>query len=300
MIEWLTSINYTAQQHQFLDMRQAGTGQWLIQSGQFKMWFQSSKQTLFCQGDPGVGKTLLTSIVVEHLQTIYRKTSSSQTHSAGDGQIGIAYIYSDFKNRDLQKPISIISSLIAQLLQHQAASLPREVEELYRVHKSIPPSSISGTSIKEFSQALIQVISSIYRQVFIVIDAIDECQKAKDFLSEMFRVCDDTGANLFVTSRPEQVILDQFKGLPTLKVQATDEDLKSYITGRMSELEILSDETGELSQRFKMDLRAKIQTKVTEAANGMWVVIIRDEAGLANSRLDFFSHGSIWMLWPTG
>ena len=57
ILDWLTPIDYAPQQSDFISRRQAGTGEWLLGSEQFKTWVETEKQTLFCPGIPGAGKT---------------------------------------------------------------------------------------------------------------------------------------------------------------------------------------------------------------------------------------------------
>jgi DNA replication protein DnaC len=87
ILDWINPISYTPQQHDFITRRQEGTGQWLLDSAEFQAWLETDKQTLFCPGIPGAGKTILTSIIVEELTTRF---STDQT-------IGIAYIYCNFR-----------------------------------------------------------------------------------------------------------------------------------------------------------------------------------------------------------
>src|SRR5947207_1123004 len=67
ILNWVTLIDYAPQQSDFISRRQAGTGQWLLDSAEFQTWLNTDKQTLFCSGIPGSGKRILTSIVVEEL-----------------------------------------------------------------------------------------------------------------------------------------------------------------------------------------------------------------------------------------
>src|SRR3569833_2546138 len=69
ILGWLTPVDYTPQQHDFISKRQTGTGQWLLDSAEYQTWRQTAKSTLFCPGIPGAVKTILTSIVVEFLTT---------------------------------------------------------------------------------------------------------------------------------------------------------------------------------------------------------------------------------------
>lgn len=67
ILNWLADSNYSSQHNDYLSRRQQGTGQWLLDSGEYQDWLSTDKQTLFCPGIPGAGKTILTAIVVENL-----------------------------------------------------------------------------------------------------------------------------------------------------------------------------------------------------------------------------------------
>jgi DNA replication protein DnaC len=83
ILNWLTPINFVSQQNDFISRQQEGTGQWLLDSAEFQTWINTNKQTLFCPGIPGAGKTILTSIVIQEITTRFRN----------DKSIGIAYLY---------------------------------------------------------------------------------------------------------------------------------------------------------------------------------------------------------------
>jgi Cdc6-like AAA superfamily ATPase len=98
VLDWLTPVDYATQQSDFISRRQEGTGQWLLDSDQFRNWVDQSNQTLFCPGIPGAGKTMMTSTVVEHLQTRFRNDSS----------VGIAYIYIAISDASMSRSPQIL------------------------------------------------------------------------------------------------------------------------------------------------------------------------------------------------
>jgi DNA replication protein DnaC len=120
ILDWLTPIDYTSQQNDFISRRQAGTGQWLLDSPEYQEWLQTGKQSLFCPGIPGAGKTILTSIIVENL-----------VHH--NPNIGIAYLYCNFRRHDEQKAEDLLASLLKQLAQTRP-HLPESVKSLYDAH----------------------------------------------------------------------------------------------------------------------------------------------------------------------
>ncbi|KAH6670383.1 ankyrin repeat-containing domain protein [Halenospora varia] len=77
----------------FISRRQEGTGQWLLDSDKFQAWVKTDKQTLFCPGIPGAGKTILTSIVIEELINCFHDNKN----------ICIAYLYFNFRRQYDQK-----------------------------------------------------------------------------------------------------------------------------------------------------------------------------------------------------
>jgi len=66
-LDWLTSVDYSSQQNDFIARRQEGTGEWLVELDEFQQWKNNKDCILFCPGIPGSGKTMIVSIVVDHL-----------------------------------------------------------------------------------------------------------------------------------------------------------------------------------------------------------------------------------------
>ena len=79
---------------------------------------------LFCPEVPGAGKTILTSFVVNYLYTKFQK----------DTDIGINYLYCNFRRRDEEKAEGLLASPLKQLA-HGLPSLPESVKSPYDIHK---------------------------------------------------------------------------------------------------------------------------------------------------------------------
>jgi hypothetical protein len=238
ILDWLTPIDYTPQQHDFINRRQAGTGQWLLDSVEFQAWLYADTPTLFCPGIPGAGKTILTSIVVKDLHTRFQ----------ADGSIGIAYLYCNFKRSHEQKLDDLLSSLLKQLAGR--LSIPNVVRSLYDEQKC----QKKRPSTDEISKALRSVITS-FSKVFIIIDALDECQVndrcRPRLISELFNLQAKCGVNLFATSRFIPKIADQFKHGARLEIRASDGDLRTYLDGHMVRLPKCVSESPELQEKIK-------------------------------------------------
>ena len=212
-------------------------------------WLKTEKQTLFCPGIPGAGKTILTSIVVDDLDTRF----------SGDPQIGIAYIYCNFRRKDEQKAEDLLASLLKQLAQGQSP-LPDSVKTLYDCHKD----KRTRPSFDEFSRAL-QLVVAKYSRVFIVVDGLDECQISDGcrsrFLSEIFNLQAKWRVNFFATSRFIPEIQKMFEGSMLIKIYASNEDVQMYLDARISH--------GQSRILQHPDLQAEITAEITKAIDGM-------------------------------
>lgn len=252
ILDWLTPIDYAPQQSDFISRRQAGTGRWLLDSSEFQGWLAAGKQTLFCPGIPGSGKTILTAIVVEKL--IARFCND-------DGKVGIAYLYCNFRRRDEQRVGDLLASLLKQLAQ-RLNPVPDAVNSLYGRYVS----TRTQPTLDELSQAL-EAVAALYPRVFIVVDALDEClitgSHRSDFLSRMFAVQERSGANLFMTSRHIPEISEIFQGSTSLEIRALESDVRRYVDSSISNLPSFV--------RRSPELQEEIQTGIVEAADGMYV-----------------------------
>ena len=237
VLGWLAATDYSLQQSDFLNRRQPGTGQWLLSSEKHQSWLKTAKETLFYPGIPGAGKTILTAIVIDDLQ------------SRGDPEVGIAYLYCNFRQRAEQKVDSLLANLLKQLSRTRS-SLPESVKALYDQYND----SGMRPSCDEISRAL-QAVSSTYTRVFIIIDALDECQAFDGcrtrFLAEIFKVQAKSAANILVTSRPIPEITEMFRESMALEVRASEEDVRRYIDGHMFRLPGFVHRNPELQEQIK-------------------------------------------------
>jgi Cdc6-like AAA superfamily ATPase len=249
ILDWITAIDYAPQQHDFITRRQEETGQWLLDSAEFQAWLETDKQTLFCPGIPGAGKTILTSIVVDYLYTKFQKYSN----------IGIAYLYCNFRRQHEQNAEDLIASLLKQLVQERS-SIPDSVKTLYSQHKG----KRTRPSLDEISRTLYSVII-LYSGVYIIVDALDECQLSdgcrSKFMSNIFNLQAKTRTKLFTTSRPIPDIEKEFKGCLSHEILASNEDIQRYLDGHMSQLP-----TFVLS---RPELQEEIKTEIVKAVDGM-------------------------------
>jgi hypothetical protein len=251
ILDWLTPIDYASQQSDYLGRRQPGTGQWLLDSEEYQAWLRTSKQTLFCPGIPGAGKTILTSIIVDDLSKRFQNNAS----------IGIAYLYCNFRRQGEQRAEDLLASLLKQLSQEWSC-LPDSVKALYDHHKD----KRTRPSLEEILRVL-QSVAAIYSTVFILVDALDECQVSDGcwarFLAEIFNLQAKSRANIFATSRFIPEITERFEGSMSLEIRASEHDVRRYVDGHMSHLPSFVGRSP--------DLQEEIKAEIIKAVDGMYV-----------------------------
>jgi hypothetical protein len=210
------------------------------------------KQMLFCPGVPGAGKTMLASIVIDHLQSRFHDRPGA----------GIAFVYCNFRRQDEQTAEHLIASLLKQLAC-RLSSLPGAVKALYDRHaaRGLRP------SLGALAEALRCVAAMYEEKVFIVVDALDECKATDGTRENLMRMllslqsADSLKVNLLTTSRSISDVERQHASVPRLEVRATKGDIQQYVQGHMSELKPF------VARR--QDLQKEIVTGISDAVDGM-------------------------------
>ncbi|KAI5847369.1 hypothetical protein DFP73DRAFT_378339 [Morchella snyderi] len=169
----------------------------------------------------GAGKTFLSSIVIDHLQ--------SQAYAKN---FGIAYIYFSYQDQEQQDPIYVLASLIEQLFrQHQ--NLSRKIEIINNLNKLNTKGR--NPSINELYNVLLET-SRNFDRTFLVFDALDECDPSqRRFLLPLFKRMGEDCFGIFLTSRPYEDIRNSLHLTMKIEISANREDIGMYIQQRIEE-----------------------------------------------------------------
>ena len=247
IMQWLSSTDFPAQQHDIISRRQEGTGQWLLDSPEFKSWLQGPNGTLFCPGIPGAGKTMMAAIAIDHLGRL------------AQADVGLEYLFCNYKSQVNQSLYGLLSALLKQLLQSRT-DVAAPVMRLYDHHSTRK----SRPSLDEISTALLTVCSN-HAGVYIVVDALDECtdrDRARNQLVEKLRELQTrTNVRLLFTSRFIPEITEKFRSGPILEIRASEEDVKRFVAGQIPRLPSCIRRDDELTRA--------VQSKIVEAIDGM-------------------------------
>lgn len=249
ILNWLSTIDHAAHQNDAFAKHQPGTGQWLLDSPTFKEWKAAAEsEELFCPGMPGAGKTVLSSIVIDHLQSL----------AEGGERIGVAYVYCDYRRVDEQTTRDVLASILRQLAQG-LESIPRPLKELYTGRHTKPNPRVDQLL------ATITSITGLYSKVFIAVDALDEARETDGFrrqlISSLHAIQAGGKTKLFLTSRFNSDVIGMLKTSRTIEIRATPEDVKLYLEGHMSQLPAFVGRSPALEDEVK--------TGISSAVDGM-------------------------------
>jgi hypothetical protein len=225
---------------------------WLLNDERFKRWLKGSEHTVFCPGMPGAGKTVIASIVIDHLWN----------HFQADDNISVAHLYCSYKRQQEQTCDNVVADFLGQLVRQQT-SLPKIVKDLYQRHNR----QKSRPQLEEVSEAL-RLVASSYNRVFFVIDALDESETngtRQGLLSEMFGLQSSvhTSISILITSRFVPEDFGKCHDHIEIEIRARNEDREKYIKGQIPRLPSC------VSKR--LDLRDAIEEAIVEAVDGMSV-----------------------------
>jgi hypothetical protein len=183
--------------------------------------------------------------------------------------LGIAYFF--FDGRDSQKELQLhnklIRSLISQLSDAQHGGITQKLADLYKHCGEVRQPS------DEQLQNVLRDILDKFSQVYIMIDALDECTDCEKTLDWVNKLISDTNrkpANLHivVTSRPERDIHDVFAALDPHSIdvgEANTKDIIEYLKLHMKSKKIT---------KYDGNTQAKIKSELEKHAEGSYVYLV--------------------------
>ncbi|KAI0203100.1 hypothetical protein F4808DRAFT_52007 [Astrocystis sublimbata] len=252
LVNFISPVSFSEKQSEIFSQRQPGTGQWFIDSPIFQEWLSSPGATLWCPGAPGSGKTFIASNVVDYLQGLVQK----------ERETGLTYIFCDFRRR-IQEPTALLANIWTQLILQRDLS-KTEVEQLhndlYGRKIKLTATQINGLVEKEFTDGKFQ-------RMFVVIDALDECNEAQReaLLVHVSRLY--PWANVLITSRVLSSDVERFADVRVLDIVSSNVDMHAYITTRIKTSRKLAENV-----KRRQGLESEIVQLVVERARGLFLL----------------------------
>jgi ankyrin repeat domain-containing protein 50 len=192
-LDWISPLNFLQRQQLIFTEARAGTGKWFLDDDRYQQWEREIGSVLWCPGIPGAGKSFLSTIIVDRLQTL-QKTRTDQ-------KVAVLMIYFAFDDANSQSPNLILGSLLKQVLQYYS-EVPQELRMDFRKHRNDGTRPSHDEIVKALENALAQ-----FDRIYIVMDALDELLeegKRRELVESVSGL--NKKINLLVTSRPIESI----------------------------------------------------------------------------------------------
>ncbi|KAJ6505850.1 ankyrin repeat-containing domain protein [Mycena vitilis] len=254
--EWFQAINMKEKQHTTYALRHDDTGKWVLEDIRFAKW-KEEPGCLWIRGNSGTGKSVLSSIAIDHL-VHYQPRQIANMQAAPT--LGIAYFYFDFRDEKKQLVINMLRSIIVQLSE-QSPEPYSVLDEQFK--------SCRGGSIFPPYDDLLVMLNTILGQftgTYIVLDALDECSEHDD-LVQFISTLRGWGkpVHLLVASQPRAIFVESAAfdkvSVVLLEPATTHADIFQFVNSKLK----LDSKLKHVS-KYAEDLTPK----VVEKSNGMF------------------------------
>ncbi|KAH6646793.1 hypothetical protein BKA67DRAFT_611497, partial [Truncatella angustata] len=257
--KWLAPPDVSTNFNKAIKARHKGSGRRLLESEAYMKWETGQSSFLWLYGIPGCGKTILTSTVIEDLQKNQDLTRTP------------LYFYFDFTDTRKQSFENVIRSLIIQMY-YRNKDAQKHLNSLYSTCRD----GKDQPSFDSLQKAFTNMIHEL-REVWIVLDALDECTPRIELLSWMQDLAQNyqplSNVHILITSRPEQDIKSAIERhadneqMIAIRDDLLEADIRNYVQARVREHEGLKRWQG------RSDIQDRIEASLLDKADGMfrWV-----------------------------
>ncbi|KAJ9653673.1 hypothetical protein H2198_007184 [Neophaeococcomyces mojaviensis] len=236
------------------ELRASDACKWIIADPKFIEWYNApTSGQLVILGHMGCGKTVITAHVIEELIRLNK-------HSLPRPVICYHYCGNDERGNALY----IYSSLILQLLDQQEG-LKVEFDKWYdrtKEFERLDPAQCSA----DLGNFLSTCVENLDRELFVVIDALDECDS--DSRDELIMLLDSLSnktqrLKVFFSSRPQEGIEDSLRGATQIR----------WSPSRERDAIIVGHTVKRCLKGFPPDIQSLVTHSLSELAQGsaIWV-----------------------------
>ena len=261
----LSKLDFTAKQKESYSKRHAKTGQWLLESPDFQTWQQSTvggSSVLWCPGNPGAGKTIITSIAVNHI-----------IESINGRRDAVVYIYCDYANKETRSIGNLLGSMVRQLIMQ--TSHAEIVSELRAFLGQIAKNrNMTEDELSSWTENL----SRNFDVVYIFIDALDEIpEMSRDSLLTRLQQLSSGNIRIFLTGRPHIEVEAIIPQAVTAEIAAIDWDITNYLKSKIEESKRLVRIAAK-----DPELKQQILDKIVIQADGLFLLARLQLESLSN------------------
>ncbi|TFK25663.1 ankyrin [Coprinopsis marcescibilis] len=215
IMNWLSKLNGPATQIDVFNRRTPGTGSKFLQGPAFQQWLKGETRTIWGVGMPGAGKTILTSVAIDHLQLLEKNHED----------FCVAFLYGHEAHTATVE--QMLGSFLKQLLAKHTKHVLTFVKPLYEQH------SHHGThpSHEELFKVLEQITrSKQFTKQFYVLEGLDGIQTPSAIVRNLLRL----PVSLMIVSRCLDYINDIVPNAFCFRIAASDVDISKLVEEKIA------------------------------------------------------------------
>ncbi|PYH69937.1 uncharacterized protein BO88DRAFT_481361 [Aspergillus vadensis CBS 113365] len=246
ILEWLSKYDFSKAQNDTQYYRSPGTGDWLLKSKQYVGWKDCPGSILWLHGvgkfsrpvqmestltygQAGCGKSVICSTIIEDIQRTCLDNSDKR----------FAYWYFQFNDPSSQRVENMLRTIIRQL---HSTPLDEPIRSLWNDYGT-KGSNPNNTRLQE---TLERLLDANIEEVFLILDALDECPEAVNRKERSLLLPLLTGlrrkysnkVHVLVTSRPEPDIFEHLVECTALDIEENQgSDISAFVKDRVDALD---------------------------------------------------------------
>lgn len=251
IVDWLSPTDPWTNHASARSLHEPQTGTWLIASDQYRCWKSAAIRHLWMYGKPGCGKTILCSTAIEDVKRRCERQPN----------VGYAVFYFSFSDDTKQRHTDLLRSLVSQLCWEGPALTI--LQQLYdKPNRSLP-------GVEDLENILLLSFEA-YHEIFLVIDALDECPEGGDVRHDMLECLAGLSQRapqlkILATSRELPDIRESMAALRSeampLTADSVNVDIQQYVATQLSRHHRLS--------RLDRKTKTLVEETISAKADGM-------------------------------
>ena len=226
IIKWLAPVAYDVEYFSndlasARALRHSKTCRWILDKTELKQlydtWHRSEQSLLWIYANPGAGKTVLSSFLIDHFE--------SEKLDSWRGNV----FYFFCKNTDFDKntPTAVVRSLLYQLyksVDDQKASQSLNDDLGAALDRSGKQSAVNFTVLWQLFSTHIRNLTT----ATIILDALDECQNPDQLIEGLKELAKLSSLKVIMTSRKELHLHDELNDVSFIEIAPESKRLPSF------------------------------------------------------------------------
>lgn len=265
---WLSPLDSASRLRDIESTRHPGSGSWLLRRNAYTNWKHNpTEPVLWITGPPGVGKTVLSSVVIRDLQ----QAGESESYTT-------SFFHCDAGNESARSATRLLSTVISHVLEdtyaRDGADLPLCLVEAYRKSVRFGRQTIVKA---DHPEDILKGLLAKHSHTTLVVDGVDELDSPEDAIRTLLEL--STSAMSFRVAflgRSVPITSRLLSGSPTVRVATTDTaaDIGDFVRARAQGI-----------PTHDQDMREQVISEICVKADGMflWTRMVLDDVANATS-----------------